>query len=584
MLSFGVEGALAKGDVLRVSRAVIPDLVKLARKSRCRELQAIGTSLLVVFGADEMGRAIAFALDLRDYFLNATWKQRGESLDQDLFGRIAIHTGPVWVDRGPKLMQSLVFGQGVTRTQRIAELVTPNEVFMSDEAHRALQGSAYAKFSAAVFKQIPGARLAGDHFKQELFWVGRDLAEFERAQRNAITEDRNQGQVGPHVSHIRSLESTKDMIDFIKSDIASGRRKIRRIRYALFNGGATLEPFLETVRDNLADGFEVEILAWDNQSARLEAVNDETRLLKRELVRLDRFLVANEAYNSELGYRDLTELAGEYLLLGSRILKVPARHPHHIEQISSMIETLMGETIRRKMGSVVVKKSPFYTPGRITFVDDLAFVSLYLHGQRVGPILLAPEHSTLFERLAQHFSDTWRQATGTLFPPEEIAPDGARPQEQGAHVFISYRRGDAMWAAGRLYDRLIGEYSKGGVFMDVGSLAAASDYRKQIDKHLEGCKVLLALMGPGWLDARDVSGVRRLEDPEDLVTLEISTALKRGIPVLPILLDNTGMPNEAQLPEALKLLTRQHAEYLRFGSFNEDAKRIVTFLKGRLNI
>src|SRR5262245_34262862 len=103
MLSFGVEGVLAKGDVLRVSRAVIPDLVKLARKSRCREFQAIGTSLLVVFDAGEIGRAIAFALDLRDYFLNETWKRRGASLDQGLFGRIAIHTGPVWVDRGPKL-------------------------------------------------------------------------------------------------------------------------------------------------------------------------------------------------------------------------------------------------------------------------------------------------------------------------------------------------------------------------------------------------------------------------------------------------------------------------------------------------
>src|SRR5262249_11965363 len=160
--------------------------------------------------------------------------------------------------------------------------------------------------------------------------------------------------------------------------------------------GATLGQLLEAVRENLADEFEVEILVWDNRSAGLEAVNDETRLLRREISRLDTFLVANEAYNSDLRYRDLTELAGQYLLLGSRILNVPARHPHHIEQIPSMIKLIMDETMRAKKGRVVVKKTPFYMPGRIAFVDDLAFVSLYLHEQRVGPILLAPEHSTLF--------------------------------------------------------------------------------------------------------------------------------------------------------------------------------------------
>jgi len=60
--------------------------------------------------------------------------------------------------------------------------------------------------------------------------------------------------------------------------------------------------------------------------------------------------------------------------------------------------------------------------------------------------------------------------------------------------------------------------------------------------------VLLTLIGPDWLDARDpVTGTRRLDDPADFVCIEIAAALKRGVPVVPVLLDGTPPPHPTEV-------------------------------------
>jgi hypothetical protein len=43
---------------------------------------------------------------------------------------------------------------------------------------------------------------------------------------------------------------------------------------------------------------------------------------------------------------------------------------------------------------------------------------------------------------------------------------------------------------------------------------------------------MLVVIGPDWLDAKTISGGRRLDDSEDFVRLEISTALQAQLPVI----------------------------------------------------
>ena len=101
-------------------------------------------------------------------------------------------------------------------------------------------------------------------------------------------------------------------------------------------------------------------------------------------------------------------------------------------------------------------------------------------------------------------------------------------------VFVSYRRGDSEGQARALSFELVRLIGKDSVFMDVDSIALGQDFRHVLHERLESCDLLLALIGPGWLDAKDSAGNRRLENPTDLVRQEIAAALKRNIPVTPV--------------------------------------------------
>ncbi len=100
-------------------------------------------------------------------------------------------------------------------------------------------------------------------------------------------------------------------------------------------------------------------------------------------------------------------------------------------------------------------------------------------------------------------------------------------------IFISYRRHDTEGESGRLFDDLVREFGGRSVFMDVATIGVGRDFRKAIDDSLTASGVLLAMIGPNWLDAQRESGGRRLDDPNDFVRIETATALRRGIPVIP---------------------------------------------------
>src|SRR3954468_15133945 len=114
-------------------------------------------------------------------------------------------------------------------------------------------------------------------------------------------------------------------------------------------------------------------------------------------------------------------------------------------------------------------------------------------------------------------------------------------------IAISYRRDDSLPITGRLYDHLETKFGKRNVFMDFDSIQPGLDFRQQIKETIERSKVVLAMIGPHWAGERD-GGRRRIDDPEDFVRLEIEYALKQGIPVIPVLINNTPMPTAETLP------------------------------------
>ena len=145
-------------------------------------------------------------------------------------------------------------------------------------------------------------------------------------------------------------------------------------------------------------------------------------------------------------------------------------------------------------------------------------------------------------------------------------------------IFISYRRGDAEGQAGRLFDDLAAHFGKTAVFMDVEDIEPGRDFRKVIDQHVSSCGVLLALVGKGWLDATDPEGRRRLDDPNDFVRLETASALKRDIPVIPVLVQGATMPKPDSLPDDLKEFAFRNAVELTHARWESDVQLLIKAL------
>jgi TIR domain len=149
----------------------------------------------------------------------------------------------------------------------------------------------------------------------------------------------------------------------------------------------------------------------------------------------------------------------------------------------------------------------------------------------------------------------------------------------GTGIFISYRREDSEGEAGRLFDDLVRTFGDKSVFLDVVGIQGGRDFRKEIEKKLSGCGVLLAVIGPTWASSLDSDGLRRLDNPNDFVRLEIATALSRDIPVIPVLVRGAKMPRQDNLPPNLWDLPYRNSVELSHTRWNSDVTLLNTALK-----
>lgn len=147
-------------------------------------------------------------------------------------------------------------------------------------------------------------------------------------------------------------------------------------------------------------------------------------------------------------------------------------------------------------------------------------------------------------------------------------------------IFINYRRADTRWAASRLYDGLSGQVGADKLFMDVDSIPPGADFVEYLNAYVDRSKAIVVLIGSHWLDLRDDNGLRRIEDPDDFVNIEINRALERNVIVIPVLVDDADMPSEDDLPDGLKGLARRQAVRLDHATYGQDLRRLIHALGG----
>lgn len=151
-------------------------------------------------------------------------------------------------------------------------------------------------------------------------------------------------------------------------------------------------------------------------------------------------------------------------------------------------------------------------------------------------------------------------------------------------IFISYRREDSAPYAGRLCDHLRRTFPTISVFMDVDAVTPGADFVNAIDANLSQSAVVLAVVGPQWESVKDADGHRRIEDPDDYVARELSTALQRQANVIPLLVGGARMPSTKSLPTHLADLSRRNAIEISDVRFAADAERLCTAISQLLGI
>jgi hypothetical protein len=141
-------------------------------------------------------------------------------------------------------------------------------------------------------------------------------------------------------------------------------------------------------------------------------------------------------------------------------------------------------------------------------------------------------------------------------------------------IFICYRREDSADVTGRIYDRLVSHFGPEHVFMDVEAIRLGYDFRSEIDQRIKVCSIVIVVIGDKWL--AQVDGKRRIDNENDRVRIEIEAALRREIPIIPVLARGASHPTKAMLPASLEALAYRHGTSIRHEHFRGDVDSLIS--------
>src|SRR6476619_3382501 len=146
-------------------------------------------------------------------------------------------------------------------------------------------------------------------------------------------------------------------------------------------------------------------------------------------------------------------------------------------------------------------------------------------------------------------------------------------------AFISYRRDDSGGEAGRLADTIKDQFGDESVFFDTADIPLSDPWPTRLESALGEARVVVVVIGPGWILASDKWGRRRIDDPSDWVRREIQLGLELGKTMMPLLVRHAeALPEEAFPPE-LSALASIQAYPIRNNQWSSDIQYVLGSLE-----
>jgi hypothetical protein len=148
-------------------------------------------------------------------------------------------------------------------------------------------------------------------------------------------------------------------------------------------------------------------------------------------------------------------------------------------------------------------------------------------------------------------------------------------------IFVVYRREDNAGFAYSIYTRLERSFGRDKLFMDI-DLVPGERFDRVLSEAIANCQVVLAIIGPDWLNAQDRHGRRRIDQPNDWVRLELEAALGHRKTIIPVLINDTPCPSPEDLPKSLQEVVLFQAIRIRHEAFNKDVDELITSVRTAL--
>jgi hypothetical protein len=144
-----------------------------------------------------------------------------------------------------------------------------------------------------------------------------------------------------------------------------------------------------------------------------------------------------------------------------------------------------------------------------------------------------------------------------------------------AAIFISYRRDESAGYASRIADELVEHFGEKRVVRDIDWRETGLGFAEAIERAVDSIEVFIALLGKNW-----VIKLKEHEqtEQEDYTRLEVATALRCQVLVIPVLVQGASIPSHEELPDDLVLLAYRNAFELHDNNWDEDVRRLVTSL------